>query len=194
MNWDPWFITQDSKARTMSPVFLSTVQDTSWDPWPHRVRKRNAPWFQWTVLYNVIGGKSSGKTLSLNNTCQSLRSHGVRGHRGHTYSGIINTAHSELVVNTLFQTGHLGIKSGKKNPELMKGGDFFFSNKFSISVFIIVSIWLTSEAVSDPCLKKASPFSLNLKISRWFYQITSYYVNRITNCCCIKRVVKVFTV
>lgn len=132
MNWDPWFITQDSKARTMSPVFLSTVQDTSWDPWPHRVRKRNVPWFQWTVLYNVIGGKSSGKTLSLNNTCQSLRSHGVRGHRGHTYSGIINTAHSELVVNTLFQTGHLGIKPGKK---LMKGVDerrrlFFFQPNF----------------------------------------------------------------
>lgn len=56
----------------------------------------------------------SGETLCLNDTCQSLRSHGVRGHRGHTYPGIINTTHSELVVDTLLQTSHLGNKPETK--------------------------------------------------------------------------------
>lgn len=182
MNWDPWFIMQDSKERTMSPVFLSTVQDISWDPWPHRVRKRNFPWFQWTVLYNVMGGKSSETNLWWNDTCQSLRSHGVRGHRVHTYSGIINTAHSELIVNTLFQTGHLGKKPEKKIQSWWKEENFFFSTIFSISVFIIISIWVTSEAVADPCLKKVSAHSLLIWRSPH-----RYFTHRISNCCCIKR-------
>lgn len=35
MNWEPSFIWQDSNDRTMSPDFLSTSQDTSWEPSTH---------------------------------------------------------------------------------------------------------------------------------------------------------------
>lgn len=69
------------------------------------------------LLYSVMksgGGGLPKKFFWFNDTCQSHCSHGVRWHRGHTYSSIINPAHSELVVNTLFQTRHLGNKSGKR--------------------------------------------------------------------------------
>lgn len=89
-----------------------------------------------TAWWKGGGGGTAEKALWFNDTCQSRCSHGVRWHRGHAYSSIINPAHSELVVNTLFQTRHLGNKSGKRE-ESKKQNKRLLKNKTKKTTYFL---------------------------------------------------------